>query len=78
MFIKKVDEMPSTNIAKNRISKIALILLALTPAIFLTNNVYAAQDFIIENKTSALFIVNGTTGNIIMAPSFGNSKVMFL
>ncbi len=24
---------------------------------------YAAQDFIIENKTSALFIVNGTTEN---------------
>mgnify|MGYP001558266315 CR=1 FL=1 len=33
---------------------------------------YAVPDFIIENKTSSLFIVNGTTGNIFMAPSFGN------
>ncbi|MBI2658542.1 LamG domain-containing protein, partial [Candidatus Woesearchaeota archaeon] len=40
-------------------------------SIFLFPSVYAAQDFIVENRTSALFIVNGTTGNIIMAPSFG-------
>ena len=45
-------------------SIISLMLLLILP-------LTSAQDFIIENKTSALFIVNGTTGDIIMAPSFG-------
>jgi len=34
-----------------------------------------AQDFIIENKTSSMFIVNGTTGDIFLAPVFGDIGV---
>ncbi len=46
---------------------IALVLLSA----ILSLNSFAAKDFIVENKTSALFIINGTTGNIILTPSFG-------
>jgi len=40
-------------------------------SVILSLNAFAAKDFIVENKTSALFIINGTTGNIILTPSFG-------
>src|SRR3989338_6104221 len=49
---------------------IELVLFSLM-LILLSLSSFAAKDFIVENKTSALFIINGTTGNIILAPSFG-------
>ncbi|MBI2541358.1 hypothetical protein HYV80_01480 [Candidatus Woesearchaeota archaeon] len=56
---------------QNQLSKNWILLFALVITAALLNSVSAAQDFIIENRTSSLFVVNGTTGNIIMAPSFG-------
>jgi len=47
------------------------ILILIAAAVLIPNSAIAAKDFIVENKTSALFIINGTTGNIILAPSFG-------
>ena len=40
--------------------------------IIVSTTTFAARDFIVENRTAALFVVNGTTGNIFMAPNFGN------
>lgn len=54
---------------RKQFSLLALIMFS----IILSATTFAAQDFIIENRTSPLFIVNGTTGNIIMAPVFGLS-----
>ena len=52
---------------KNIISKKTILLFALILfSIFLTTTTYAARDFIVENRTAALFVVNGTTGNIFM------------
>jgi hypothetical protein len=48
-----------------------LIVLMSMLVVMLSINVLSAQDFIIENKTTSLFVVNGTTGDIILAPSFG-------
>ena len=47
-----------------------LFSIVLHIAIALSPHAFAAQDFIIENRTSPLFAVNGATGNIVMAPSF--------
>ncbi|MBI2541356.1 hypothetical protein HYV80_01470 [Candidatus Woesearchaeota archaeon] len=62
---------------RSPINKKAVLLSALIIfSIYLSSTAFAAQDFIIENRTSALFVVNGTTGNIIMAPSFGMGVVL--
>src|SRR3989338_10107171 len=53
---------------------IFIFVLALAASLFslsLLPPAFAAKDFIVENRTSPLFIVNGTTGNIAMAPYFG-------
>src|SRR3989338_2230600 len=53
---------------------IFIFVLALVASLFalsLLPPAFAAKDFIVENRTSPLFVVNGTTGNIIMTPSFG-------
>lgn len=55
----------------NKKGKIVLAFSLLVFSLMLITSSYSAQDFIIENKTSALFVVNGTTGNIFMVPSFG-------
>ncbi|MBI2650740.1 hypothetical protein HYX04_05530, partial [Candidatus Woesearchaeota archaeon] len=51
--------------------KLTLIIALIVFSVLSSINAFAVQDFIIENRTSALFVVNGTTGNIFMAPSFG-------
>jgi len=51
----------------NSIKLMPIILFLIAASI----NAFAAKDFIVENKTSALFIINGTTGNVILTPSFG-------
>lgn len=60
------------NAGKSIKNMLLFAILVVLTAIVLSNNAYSARDFIVENRTAALFIVNGTTGNIIMAPSFGN------
>jgi len=40
-------------------------------SLLVSTSAFAAKDFIVENRTSALFIINGTTGNVILTPSFG-------
>ena len=66
--------MTQNSIALNTINKktalLAFILALILFSIFLSPNIYAAKDFIIENKTSSLFVVNGTTGNIILNQNF--------
>ena len=64
----KKEENGFRSLISNKICKYLLFILF---PLILSSAVFAAQDFIVENKTSLLFIVNGTTGNIIMAPSFG-------
>ena len=68
LFFRAQKLEPRKNKGKNLFLFVALFVFSLT----LPNNVDAAQDFIIENKSSSLFVVNGTTGNIMLAPAFCN------
>jgi len=56
---------------RNNFRKIIGMIVLVMVGILFSMNAFAAKDFIVENKTSALFIINGTTGNIILTPSFG-------
>jgi len=56
---------------RNNFRKIIGMIVLVMVGILFSMNASAAKDFIVENKTSALFIINGTTGNIILTPSFG-------
>ncbi len=55
----------------NKQGKLIFTITLVLLSIILSLQTFAAKDFIVENKTAALFIINGTTGNIILAPSFG-------
>ena len=65
---KKRSSITLNNSSNKKIISLSILILF---SIILSLQTFAAKDFIVENKTSALFIINGTTGNIILAPSFG-------
>jgi len=56
---------------KSNFRKIIVMMILIVLGILFSTNTFAAKDFIVENKTAALFIINGTTGNVILTPSFG-------